>query len=73
MAKEVVISIRDGMVTCVYGLDADDRVVVLDHDTEDGEHDAVVDGEEVNLYEADIIEKDEIIGEAMKACDEVYG
>jgi hypothetical protein len=28
MARNIVISIRDGSVSCVYGLDADDRVIV---------------------------------------------
>ena len=72
MARNIVISIRDGSVSCVYGLDADDRVIVLDHDTSGG-CDAVIEGEEVNIVEADIIEKDGIIDLAIAACDKLYG
>ena len=72
MSRNIVISIRDGSVSCVYGLDADDRVIVLDHDVSGG-HDAVVGGEEVNLVEADVIEKDPIIDETVAACNQLYG
>lgn len=72
MARNIVISIRDGSVSCVYGLDADDRVIVLDHDTSGG-CDAEIEGEEVNIVEADIIEKDGIIDLAVAACDKLYG
>lgn len=68
MSRKVVISIRDGSVTAVFGLDADDQVLVLDHDVM-GDCDALVDDEEVLITEADVIEDDSLIDEAFQAFE----
>ncbi len=64
----VVITLRGGRVSGIFGLPEDQRVVVLDHDDPvPGDGDVYeVEGELVTVYPVSAIEKDEIIEEVEK-------